>query len=210
MPIKKTKNTKYVSGQVKFMYGNIQAPDKYDENSREMYGITFLFPKDSPEAERFKKVINEKWLEAGLNKKSHNPMLDGDEKAEEREAEGKSASFYKGMYYVKTSTLYPVAAFTKSRKIWQGEDSCLNGAIGHVSIELKAYENRGSTGITCYLKGIQILEEGNPTSNVESDFDFEETEEENQENTKVDQPNQEKTKEKSGMELTENDDDLPF
>lgn len=184
-----TEAKKYVTGKVYLVYPHLAEAYAFNTGDAEKYQVLLMFPKDNNnEAENFKSLINSIWKEAKLKANDHNPLMDGDNKAKLLEDEGKNGDMYKGMYYIKASSQYPVKVVDGKKLNWTGLDNDINGNFGRAVINLKAYNQAGNRGITCYLKSVQVLGKGIDimTSDYTKDFDYEE------------------------VVNTENEEDLPF
>lgn len=222
--------------EISCIFSNLATPQKYDdktftftkldkdleeEDKDYKYGTTLLIDKGSKAAQDLKDTIDTLWKEWGLdkNKKAEYPMKCGDEKAEELEARDKNGEVYRGKWVVKTGTKKKPKVFTTKGK-WQGntksDDDSINGYFCNVILYPSYYKAGTNLGVTCYLNGIQLIEE-NPDlqfgSNPESEFDFEEKEPEVKEepkdsNKKDVDVSDDKEESKNHDEIP--DDDLPF
>jgi hypothetical protein len=167
--------TKYVTGKVYLMYPRITKKGEW--KGKLTYSVNALFPKESNEGKKIKELLLQMWKENKLGKKDHNPLKDGDEYAEEQKEKGRNADFARGMYFIKSSSVFDIKVIDGKKMPFTGNDEEINGNWGRISMVLAPYDNDGK-GITAYLYGVQVLGKSDieiaSAINIENDFDFEE------------------------------------
>ena len=175
------KGQTYTTGKVTLLFPHFNKPYAFNDNDTPKYQVQILFSKDSPEVNNFKNLIAKEWKLNNLQKTDHNPLRDGDEKAKSLENEGKNGDIYKGMYFIKAASQFPIKVYTKRKgELWIGDDNDINGWYGRVMLTLKAYTNGFNKGVTAYLKATQVLEKGEiEFFDASSNFDFDENENNN-------------------------------
>jgi hypothetical protein len=179
---------------ISVIYPNLATPCKYNlkdnsftvldirPNSLEdgyKYTATLLIDKESKSANEIMKAVKEIWKIWDLKNEENpnNPIKDGDKKASKLENEDKNGDVYKNKYVLRTSTKKVPKVFTKTGT-WNGirkiDDEAIHGYFCNVMICVSYYKAGTNVGVTCYLTGLQLIEE-NPDlqyQNPESEFDF--------------------------------------
>lgn len=177
MSITKTKGQKIATPKGYIVFPHFKEPFSFNPGKDESkYSCLFFMKKEDKEAiEKIKNVISVEWKEAGLKSGSHNPLKDGDEKANKRQEEGKDGSLYNGYYYIKASSKFPIKIIDGQKQDYViDDDNNINGKYGRLSVVFKAYENGVNKGVTAYLRGAQIISDGiDVGSNVKDDFEIE-------------------------------------
>jgi len=167
---------KYVTGRVILQYCNFKKPYSFNENDDPKYSATILLKKDEDkeEIENLKKIISMLWKEGKLSNKSMNPLKDGDEKAKEMEMEEKDGSFYKDYYIFKSNSKFPIKVVDGKKLAYVDEDSTCQGRYCRLNLEFYAYKAGINSGVTSYLKAVQILHPSGLEFNSSGVDDFDE------------------------------------
>jgi len=210
----KTKGQKWVTGKVYLLFPSLEKPSQFDEDSELKYSVTILMDKDSKDVKNIKEIISSEWLEGTIKKGAHNPLKDGDLKKAELEKEDKNGDIYENRYYIRSSSKFEVKVVDSNKRIWIGTDQEINGFVGRVHSLVRAYEAGINSGVTLYLKGVQVISKGLEIGgDTTADFDVEETEDDNDPfgNDENNQKNNGKNQKNNGKneKLNKNQQELP-
>jgi hypothetical protein len=141
-------------------YPHVYTPNDFDK-SNPKYEITLLFPKSDPDAlttikEACRRAAAEKFgssIPANLD----SPIRDGDKKADK-------SPEYAGMHYVKFTSKQPPHVVKKSGgqtvPLPASEDKIYGGAKVCVSFSPYGWEYMGKTGVSCGLRAVLFVEDG--------------------------------------------------
>lgn len=211
----KTKGQKWVTGKVYLLFPSLEKPSQFDEDAELKYSVTILMDKDSKDVKNIKEIISSEWLEGSIKKGAHDPLKDGDVKKAELEKEDKNGDIYENRYYIRSSSKFEVKVVDANKRLWTGTDQEINGFIGRVHSLVRAYEAGINSGVTLYLKGVQVISKGLEIGgDTTADFDVEETEEDDNDpfgNDENNQKNNEKLNknDKKNEKLNKNQQELP-
>lgn len=176
----KTKGQKWVTGKVYLLFPSLEKPSQFDEDAELKYSVTILMDKDSKDVKNIKEIISSEWLEGNIKKGAHDPLKDGDVKKAELEKEDKNGDIYENRYYIRSSSKFEVKVVDSQKRLWTGTDQEINGFIGRVHSLVRAYEAGINSGVTLYLKGVQVISKGLEIGgDTTADFDVEEIEDDN-------------------------------
>lgn len=152
------------TGKARFLYANVWTPKK-NESGKEVYSVTLIIPKsDTATIEKINNAIADAYAEyADAIKGSaksvpaladiRTPLRDGDE---ERESDENFA----GSYFINASSIYPPGIFDADRNQITDKEEVYSGCFGRASISFFGYNRKGGRGISCGLRGLQKLEDG--------------------------------------------------
>ena len=171
-----------------------------DRGEKLTYGGRLLIKKDSKEGKEIKETFDKLWKYYKLEKVAKPrfgkyPLEDGEEKADELEAEDKNGDKYRGHWILKISSKYD--AKKKKRRFksfdkYNKHNSCyipdsdddINGFFVRVGLNLDFYDYGANIGLVAYMNAIQFLDQ-NPNlefgTNYADEFEFEEQSEEEKE-----------------------------
>ncbi len=168
------KQTKVVTGLVRFSYLHVWEPSAVDEGQDPKYSASLIIPKSD---KKTLKMIKEAIENAKVQGKSSKfggkipanlktPLRDGDEERPDDEA-------YENSYFVNAnSKTKPGIVDVDCNKILD-QDEVYSGCYGRASITFYPFNTSGNKGIACGLNHIQKLKDGEPLggrSAPENDF----------------------------------------
>ena len=173
---------KLVLGSHRVSYVTLKEPKAFEDDKTPKYSVTFLIQKDSPDVARIKKVLNEMYKAnkeskfKGLpitSKKIWNPLRDGDEYADEKEAEGVNADAYRGCYYLKATSISQPKAFDSDKQDILDLDEVYSGCYCRGVIVGNAYHNTDykTRGFSFYLNSVMKMKEGEQLGGVSASPD---------------------------------------
>ena len=149
------------------------------------YGATFLIPKKGTEDfDKLEGAFEDLKAEKKIRKiKSNNLLIkDGDEIADEKEDDGKTADELRGMWVVKASTKRKPTVLDKDKSRLDADDERpYAGCYVDVIISLYNYDHEtGGKGISANLLAIRFVKDGESLAggSVATEDDFEDDEEE--------------------------------
>lgn len=162
---------KIVLGSHRVSYVTLKEPRAFDDDKDPQYSVTFLIPKDHPDVAKIKACIkamydaNKESKFKGLpltSPKLHNPLRDGDEYADEKEAEGKDAEAYRGCYFLKASSKSQPKAFDIDKQDILDLDEVYSGCYCRGVIVGWAFNNETyrTKGFSFYLNSVMKIDEG--------------------------------------------------
>lgn len=169
-------STQYISGKVYLVHPHLVEPSAFSEGDTPMYSVMAMIDKDNTaEYENWKAVVTKIWLLSKLKAKDHNPILDGDIKAQELEEDGKNGDFYKNKWYIKLNSKFKVGIVDSKKLNFVGDDIDINGHLGRFAANFCCYEAAKGKGIKGFLKKVQVLGKGIEVPNGGGDnfFDVE-------------------------------------
>lgn len=174
-----TDKERYVTGKVILLFSNLEEPYAFNEKDDPKYSVTVLIPKDNKEEiENLKSIITKHFTEAKLKSNAGIPLTDGDSKKKTLEEEGKNGDTYEGMYVFRSNSKFKVKVLNSKLQNETREEELFQGCWCRLSVEFYAYHAGSNTGITSYLRGVQILGQSGVdlkiASSVVGDFDVEE------------------------------------
>lgn len=178
-----TEKEKYVTGRVIIQYANFKKPYQYNEKNDPKYSVTVLIPKtNKDEIQNLKNIITKHW-KAGNIKNGTSPLKDGEKMISDKKEDGKDIDpLYSEFYQFRSNNSFPVKVVQKDPKLlFMGEDSEVRGYLCRVSVDFYAFKEGKNSGVTSYLRGVQIIEPSGidiPGNDIAKDFEVEETEEE--------------------------------
>lgn len=171
-------STKMRLNNVRIAFPKLFHPEAFG-GGEEKYSAVILIPKDHPQIKDLEKAI----LEEGKTKFAkqlakdkwpstlNNPLLDGDEKAEDYPA-------FEGCYRVNAKAHNKPLVISPSKERYE-EDECpiASGSFVNVVISIAAYDNVAK-GVGIYLSGVQFKKAGELIGGGASVDDFDEEVEE--------------------------------
>lgn len=168
------KETKMVTGLVRFSYLHVFEPEKIDENSDAKYSVSLIIPKkDKKTIELIKERINNAILNGKQGKfqgkvpaNLKTPLRDGDVERPEDEA-------YEDSYFINASCKTKPGVVNKDRQPIIEQDEVYSGCYGLASITFYPFNTSGNKGIACGLNHIMKISDGEPLggrNSAESDF----------------------------------------
>lgn len=162
---------KLVLSSHRVSYVTLKEPKAFEEGKPAKYSVTYLIPKDHPDVERIKKVIKAMYE---ANKEGHfkglpftspkidSPLRDGDEYADEKEAEGKDGEAYRGCYYLLASSTSQPKAFDVDKQDILDLDEVYSGCYCRGLIKGWAYNNTTykKRGFSFFLESVLKTADG--------------------------------------------------
>ncbi len=169
---------------VRLSYEHIFQPSAMDDNSTPKYSAELLIPKDHPDLPAVKRAIFEAGAEKfptafaqgkpwpmGFTAALKDADVDRDNNGliiAEKNPESK------GHYILKTqSTRRPVTLGRRKEQLTEADGVIYSGCYINVSAAFDGYEyGKIKKGVTCYLNGVQFVQDGEPFgANAINDFD---------------------------------------
>ena len=175
------RNTKLVTGLVRFSYANVWVPTSMGDDSVKKYSVSLIIPKSDEKTIRAIKTAIENAVANGLNEKFGGkdprkmpnfkwPLRDGDTEREDDPV-------YANSYFINaTSTIKPGIIDRNNQEIID-ETEFYSGCYGKASINFYAFNTSGNRGIACGLNNLQKIRDGEPLggkSRAEDDFNDDE------------------------------------
>lgn len=162
---------KIVLSSHRVSYVTLKEPKAFEEGKDAKYSVTFLIPKDHPDVARINAVskalyaANKESLFKGLpftSPKLNNPLRDGDEYADEKEAEGQDGEAYRGHYYLKASSKSQPKAFDIDKQDILDLDEVYSGCYCRGVLNGWAYHNKDykTRGFSFFLESVMKTKEG--------------------------------------------------
>lgn len=151
-------------------YVHLKTPVAFEDGATPKYGVTVLIPKDHPDVEKIEGLLQQLYDEnksvhfkaiAMTHKNFWYPMRDGDEYADQQEAQGKNADAYRGCMYIKATSQNQPNVFDPMGEDVIDLDEVYSGCYGRISITLWPYSKKGQ-GITVFLNSVKKTEDGEP------------------------------------------------
>lgn len=169
---------------VRLSYEHIFQPSAMDSKSTPKYSAEFIIPKDHPDLPALKRAVlevgREKFPQAIAPNKPW-PMgytcalKDADKDTDNNGvllAEKNPSA--KGCYILKTqSSRRPITVDRRKAQVTEADGIIYSGCYVNVSAAVDGYEyERIKKGVTCYLNGVQFVEDGEPFgADATNDFD---------------------------------------
>lgn len=161
-------------------YVNIKEPSSFDDNGKAYYDCTFLIDKGHPDEDKIKAAIkaaytaNKESVFKGVpltSPKLWNPLRDGDEYADEREAEGKSAEEYRGKMFIKAKSESQPKAFYSDKQDILDLDEVYSGCFCRGVIKCSTFNKNGNRGFSFWLNSLMKMDEGERMGGFEASAD---------------------------------------
>ncbi|TPG74006.1 DUF2815 family protein [Brevibacillus laterosporus] len=176
------KDTKVITGKVRFSYAHLFKPTAIDDNQEPKYSVCLLIPKSDKETLRKIKAAVDAAKQAGASTwggkipaNLKTPLRDGDEERPDQPE-------YAGHYFINANSKQKPGIVDKNRDEILDSTEVYSGCYGRASINFYAYNTAGNKGIACGLNNVQKLADGDflgGRSRAEDDFDAVEDDEEN-------------------------------
>lgn len=172
--------TRIVLKNVRLAFANVFEPGKSDLDAEPKFSVRALIPKDHPQVENIKsviqKLIDEKWADKKTRPKGlKKPLRDADKEAEDEGREPRSG--YEGCYFMNASVLpkwgAPEVVDASLNKA--DPDTWNAGDYANISIDLHTYNKNGSAGVRAGLGNVQFIRKGAGKVAASSEFEAEET-----------------------------------
>ncbi|AGR47409.1 hypothetical protein EMERY_79 [Brevibacillus phage Emery] len=175
------KDTKVVTGKVRFSYAHLFKPTAIDDNQEPKYSVCLLIPKSDKETLRKIKTAVDAAKQAGVgtwggkipaNLKT--PLRDGDEERPDQPE-------YAGHYFLNANSKQKPGIVDKDCSEILDSTEVYSGCYGRASINFYAFNTAGNKGIACGLNNVQKIADGDflgGRSRAEDDFDAVEDDEE--------------------------------
>lgn len=168
------KQTKVITGKVRFSYLHIWEPKAIDDSQEPKYSVSLIIPKsDKDTIKKIKEAIENAKIQGKTRKfegkmpaNLKTPLRDGDEERPDDEA-------YANSYFVNANCKTKPGIVDKECNKILDQDEVYSGCYGRASISFYPYNVSGSKGIACGLSHIMKLKDGEPLggrSTPESDF----------------------------------------
>lgn len=172
--VTKNTDTKVVTGEVRFSYVHVFAPQAANLGDDPRYSVSILIPKDDKETlAKIDRAIKAA-IEAGLpkwgGKKPNNlklPVRDGDVDRPDDPA-------YAGHYFINARSVTKPGVVDAQLNPITNSEEFYSGCYGRASVNFYAYNVSGNRGIACGLNNLQKLRDGDylgGRSRPEDDFD---------------------------------------
>lgn len=177
---------RFVLKEDRLSYVHLKTPVAFEDGAELKYGVTVLMDKGGENHLRVEEKLQQCYDEnkslhfktkAITHKDFWYPLRDGDDYADEQEAQGKDASAYRGKMYIKATSKNAVNVFDENGEDVIDLDEVYSGCFGRVSITLWPYSKKG-TGITVYLNSVKKTEDGEPLGSAGGSHDEYEEEDE--------------------------------
>lgn len=127
------------------------------------YSACLLIPKtDTEQIEMIENEISE--IVKQMKKSSpkwrlkSSPLRDGDEEKADQYPE------FEGHYFMSVKSTYAPKVVDRKTEPMTNKDEIYDGCIVNAMVTLKPFDKAGSSGISCYLGGIQKVKDGTPLS----------------------------------------------
>jgi len=168
------KQTKVVTGVVRFSYLHVWEPSAVDEGQDPKYSASLIIPKsDKKTLKAIKEAIENAKVQGKSNKfggkipaNLKTPLRDGDEDRPDDEA-------YENSYFVNANSKTKPGIVDKDCNKILDQDEVYSGCYGRASITFYPFNTSGNKGIACGLNHLQKLKDGEPLggrSTAENDF----------------------------------------
>lgn len=158
---------KVVTGKVRFSYLNAFEPRRpKNGNGEPVYSVSLVIPKtDTETRDAILNALHEAYEDGSrvLANKSGKvvgfeslklPLHDGDEK--DNDPEG----VYRNAWYINATSKYAPVIVDENREDIEDESLVYSGCYGRASLTFFAYNSNGAKGISCGLRALQKLEDG--------------------------------------------------
>ncbi|MBG9786921.1 DUF2815 family protein [Brevibacillus laterosporus] len=175
------KDTKVITGKVRFSYAHLFKPTAIDDNQEPKYSVCLLIPKSDKETLRKIKAAVDAAKQAGASTwggkipaNLKTPLRDGDDERPDQPE-------YAGHYFINANSKQKPGIVDKNRDEILDSTEVYSGCYGRASINFYAYNTAGNKGIACGLNNVQKLADGDflgGRSRAEDDFDEVEDDEE--------------------------------
>lgn len=152
---------KVITPEFTLSFPRLDVPDHIMGSKDKFFSMQMLFDKKMPTEwiqNILKSLYTKKWGEAKRPSTFKNPWRDGDIKADESEAE-----VYRGKF------LMTAKAGEKDKillidgtKAELKPDTFYAGCVCRASLEIRTFDNQFGKGISCWVRGIQFMRDGEP------------------------------------------------
>lgn len=159
-----------VLGTCRVSYVHIKEPTAFEDDGDKKYDITFLIPKDSDDVAKVEAAIkaaydsNKESMFKGVpltSPKMWNPLRDGDDYADEKEAEGQNADAYRGCYFLKASSKSQPKVFYSDKQEMIDLDELYSGCYCRGAIKCNPFNNKAK-GFSFYVNSVMKMDDGEP------------------------------------------------
>lgn len=163
-------------------YVHIKEASSFEEDGEKKYDCTFLIDKDHPDVEKIRAAIkaaytaNKESMFKGLpltSPKLWNPLRDGDEYADEKEAEGVTGDgvdAYRGNYFLKAASKSQPKVFDVDKQEILDLDEIYSGCYCRGVIVCYPFNNKAK-GFGFYLNSVMKMEDGEQLGGFVADPD---------------------------------------
>jgi hypothetical protein len=168
------KETKVITGKVRFSYVHVFKPEAVGESEEKKYSVSLIIPKSDKKTLKAIKQAIDAAKENGKSSKFggkipanlKTPLRDGDEDRPEDEA-------YANAYFINASAYSRPGIVDKNREPITEEEEFYSGCYGRASITFFPFNASGNKGIAAGLNHVQKTSEGEPLGGrVSVDVDF--------------------------------------
>lgn len=181
---------------------DLEMKQAIDRKEKLSYGGQILIKKDTEQSQKIKDVVDKLWAYYKLDKIKGStrlakyPLEDGDQKADDLEADEKNGDIYRGMWILKISSNYDdkkgkkrfkaFNKFDRSGNWMPSSNDEIQGYYVNLGLTFDFYDFGSNIGLKAYMNAIQFTDE-NPdlqfgTNYADADeFEFEEATEEEKE-----------------------------
>ncbi|MBT2287999.1 DUF2815 family protein [Paenibacillus albidus] len=170
------KDTKVVTGKVRFSYCHIFKPQAMEVGQDPKYSLCILIPKSDKETlKKIQAAINAA-IEAGKSKwggktppNLKKPLRDGD-----TEKDTDDYPEYKGHYFINATSKQKPGVIDRDKQEVLDSTEVYSGCFGRVSLNFYAFDTKGNKGIAAGLNNVQKIADGDylgGRSSAEDDFD---------------------------------------
>ena len=155
------KQTKVVTGLVRFSYVHVFTPVSFDDNTPKKYSVTVLIPKTDTKTlaavQAAKEALRQK-LRGQLPPDLKHPLRDGDAAAGDPvNAKGDE---YRGHWFVNPSSKIKPGVVDANLQPVLDPEEFYSGCYGRASITFYPFDVKVNRGIACGLNNLQKLRDG--------------------------------------------------
>lgn len=159
----KAVNVFYETSKFQCMFPHVSETEKFQDQDTGMYSITMCFPKDGNDKDNLDEVIdkaknNDEKVAAAKN--WYSPIKDGDEMGKE---------WSSGFWVLKAKTKYQPRVVNKAGET-VGQSDLRSGQMCRAHVVFRPFIAGTNKGVTCSLKDVQIIGEGDGISTVAPTF----------------------------------------
>lgn len=154
-----TKNTRVVTGKVRFSYAYVFQPQDKGDGKTPKYSVSIIIPKDDKETiSKIQKAFEEakansaSYFGGQVPKLLKGGLRDGDLEKED--------PVYANSYFINANSIKKPGVVDSEMNAILNPEEFYSGCYGRASIEFYPYNAEGSKGIACGLGNLQKLEDG--------------------------------------------------